>query len=130
MSWYLDSSAILKLIISERESRPLTEFLNVDAKTSTISRVEVIRALHRVSPEKISDGLRILSKIEMCPAGTPVLSSAENFSSRVTLRTLDAIHVATVLFLGNSVEGLISYDKQMIRNAKEFGIKVLSPGMK
>jgi len=55
---------------------------------------------------------------------------AENFAPEITLRTLDAIHVATVMSLEGTIEGLITYDKQMVRNAQLLGIKVLSPGMK
>jgi hypothetical protein len=35
-----------------------------------------------------------------------------------------------VLSLEGAVEGLITYDKQMIANAKLLGINVISPGMK
>jgi predicted nucleic acid-binding protein len=56
--------------------------------------------------------------------------AAENFSSEITLRTLDAIHVATVMSLEGSIQGLITYDKQMAANAQLLGIKVISPGMK
>ena len=55
---------------------------------------------------------------------------AENFPVSIILKSLDAIHVATVIFLNKSVKGVITYDKQMIKTAKELGIKVVSPGMK
>ena len=59
-----------------------------------------------------------------------ILSSAEDFPESITLRSLDSIQIATVIFLNKSVEGVITYDKQMIKNAKELGITVVSPGMK
>jgi hypothetical protein len=46
------------------------------------------------------------------------------------LGSLGAIHVATTLLLGERIEGLITYDKQMAKNAKKMGINVLSPGAK
>lgn len=130
MSWYIDSSAILKLLISEKESIALVAFLDAPVKTSIISRVEVIRSLNRISPEKIAEGQVALSRFEMTPVSSPILMLAENFPVSITLKSLDAIHVATVIFLDKLVEGIITYDKAMIKNAKELGIKVVSPGMK
>ena len=98
--------------------------------TSVISRVEVIRSLNRISPEKIAEGQAALSRFEMTPVSSPILMLAENFPVSITLKSLDAIHVATVIFLNKSVKGVITYDKQMIKTAKELGIKVVSPGMK
>ena len=130
MSWYLDSSAILKLILTESESRSLNIFLTDEAMTSTISRVEVIRTLNRMYPLSVTKGKEILSKFLLTPMNPAILSSAENFPESITLRSLDAIQVATVIFLDKSIEGLITYDKAMIKNAKDLGIKVVSPGLK
>ena len=130
MSWYADSSAILKLLIVEKESAALIEFVDFTIKSSVVTRVEVIRTLHKIAPEKIAEAQIILAGIDLTPVNPAILSVAENFAPSITLKSLDALHVATVLFLGNSVAGLISYDKQMIKNAKELGIKVISPGMK
>lgn len=130
MSWYVDSSAILKLLVAEKESAALTDFIDFIIKSSVLTRVEVVRALYRISPEKIPEAQSILQGIDLTPVSPAVLNLAENFGPLITLKSLDAIHVATVIFLDKTVEGLISYDKQMIRNAKELGIKVISPGMK
>ena len=130
MSWYLDSSAILKLILTESESRSLNIFLTDEAMTSTISRVEVIRTLNRMYPLSVTKGKEILSKFLLTPMNPAIRSSAENFPESISLRSLDAIQVATVIFLDKSIEGLITYDKAMIKNAKDLGIKVVSPGLK
>jgi predicted nucleic acid-binding protein len=130
LSWYIDGSAILKLLISEKESIALAEFLDAPVKTSEISRVEVIRSLNRISPEKIADGQAALSRFEMIPVNSPILILAENFPAAITLKSLDALHFATVVFLNKTISGLITYDKAMIKNAKLLGIKVVSPGMK
>ncbi len=130
MSWYIDSSAILKLLISEKESIALAEFLDTPVKTSEISRVEVIRSLNRISPEKIADGQAAFSRFEMIPVNSSILILAENFPAAITLKSLDALHFATVVFLNKTISGLITYDKAMIKNAKLLGIKVVSPGMR
>ena len=130
MSWYADSSAILKLLIVEKESAALTNFIDFTIKSSALTRVEIIRVLHKIAPEKIAQAQVILAGIDLTPLNPAILSAAENFGPAITLKSLDALDVASVLFLGAAVEGLITYDKAMIKNAKELGIKVVSPGMK
>ena len=130
MSWYLDSSAILKTIFDEQERPDLLRFLNSQSTSSRLSKIEVRRTVARLVPTKTAKVNLELDKINFLPISNPILMAAENFSSEITLRTLDAIHIATVMSLEGSIEGLITYDRQMITNAKLLGIKVISPGMK
>ena len=130
MSWYADSSAILKLLILEKESADLTDFIDFTIKSSVLTRVEVIRVLYKIAPEKIDRAQIILAGIDLTPLNPAILSMAENFAPAITLKSLNALHAATVIFLDKSVEGVITYDKAIIKNAKELGIKVASPGMK
>ena len=130
MSWYLDSSAILKTIFDEKERPDLLRFLNSQSTSSRLSKIEVRRTVARLVPTKTAEVNLELDKINFLPISNPILMAAENFSSEITLRTLDAIHIATVMSLEGSIEGLITYDRQMIANAKLLGIKVISPGMK
>ena len=130
MSWYIDSSAILKLILDESERKALVKFLKAPSVTSRVSRLEVKRTVNRLAPEHLELAYSELEKLDYFPISTSILNVAESFDQSVTLRTLDAIQVATALYLGDSIEGLISYDAQMLKNAKKLGIKVISPGMK
>ncbi|CAB5044313.1 unannotated protein [freshwater metagenome] len=129
MSWYLDSSAILKTIFDEKERPDLLRFLNSQSTSSRLSKIEVRRTVAQLVPTKTAEVILELDKINFLPISNPILMAAENFSSEITLRTLDAIHIATVMSLEGSIEGLITYDRQMIANAKLLGIKVISPGM-
>ena len=130
MSWYLDSSAILKFIFAEPERPSLVKSLTSKAITSELARLEVKRAIYRINPKDIALANQELSRINFVSISDQVLGVAEAFTGSVTLATLDAIHVATALTLRNQIEGIISYDKQMITNARNMGIKVLSPGAK
>ncbi|MTA96971.1 MAG: PIN domain-containing protein, partial [Actinobacteria bacterium] len=62
ISYYLDSSAILKLIIKEAESDSLRKFINTKVITSAISRVEVIRTLSLNDESLIIAGQMVLEK--------------------------------------------------------------------
>lgn len=130
MSWYIDSSAILKLIFTEKETLALDKVMNNKMITSTLTRVEVKRAVNRINSTKSKVANDVLAQLQYTYLDSQTLNLAEAFSPDVTLRTLDAIHVASVLRISNAVQGIITYDKQMIANAEKMGIKVLSPGLK
>jgi hypothetical protein len=130
LSWYLDSSAILKYIFAEPERPALVKALTSQAISSELAQLEVKRAVYRINPKDIILANEELSRINFVSISNQVLGVAESFTSSVTLATLDAIHVATAITLGKGIEGIITYDKQMIANAATMGIKVLSPGAK
>ena len=130
MSYYLDSSAIIKIIFKEGESSALVKYITEPAITSSISRVEVLRTVQRIDPSQVQLAQNELAKINIVEPIPSILTIAENFSHEVTLRSLDAIHVATLIFLGKATRGLITYDKLMAKNAEQLGLRVLAPGAK
>lgn len=130
MSWYLDSSAILKYVFAEPERPAMVKALTSQAISSELARLEVKRAVYRINPKDIALANDELSRVNFVSISNQVLTVAESFTGSVTLATLDAIHFATAISLGNQIEGIITYDKQMITNAGLMGIKVLSPGAK
>lgn len=130
MSWYLDSSAILKYVFAEPERPAMVKALTSQAISSELARLEVKRAVYRINPKDIALANEELSRVNFVSISNQVLTVAESFTGSVTLATLDAIHVATAISLGNQIEGIITYDKQMVANAGLMGIKVLSPGAK
>ncbi|HUW87194.1 MAG TPA: type II toxin-antitoxin system VapC family toxin [Candidatus Paceibacterota bacterium] len=127
MNWYLDSSAILKLIFQEDESNALVRTITDQCVTSSISRIEVIRIVQRTNPGSLGFAREELSKLILVPISEAVIRIAESFAGLTTLRSLDAIHVASALLVQNSIGGLITYDMTMARNARELGLVVQSP---
>jgi predicted nucleic acid-binding protein len=128
LSWYIDSSAILKFVFDEQERPALLKILTDAPVTSEIARLEVKRTVSRINPEDLDLASEELAKVRIVDLSKSVLSTAEAFAANVTLGSLDAIHVATAIQLGSEIEGMITYDKQMAKNAYNLGIKVLSPG--
>jgi predicted nucleic acid-binding protein len=130
LSWYIDSSAILKLIFTEKETPALDKVMDNKMVTSTLTRVEVKRAVSRINSTNLKVATEVLAQLQYTDLDSQTLNLAEAFSPDVTLRTLDAVHVASVLRISEAVQGIITYDKQLIANAEKMGIKVLSPGLK
>jgi len=125
LTLYLDSSAILKLIVKEAESAALSKYIKSSVITSAISRVEVIRTLSRNNQALVTPAAQVLAKFEFLPVSQAVLSIAESFVQS-SLRSLDAIQVASVIFLSPKNNTLITYDKNMAKEARLLGIKVES----
>ena len=90
----------------------------------------MLRTVQRIDPSRVQLAQSELAKINIVEPIPSILTIAENFSHEVTLRSLDAIHVATLIFLSSATRGLITYDKLMAKNAEQLGLTVLAPGSK
>jgi len=130
LRWYIDSSAIIKLIKPEAETKILLQKLPVAITTSQLSRVEVIRTINLNFPDLLEDAYDILVDIPMVAVDHSVLLGAENLPAFIKLRTLDSIHMATAFSIKNEIEGVITYDKEMVKAAVALGFKTMSPGVK
>ncbi len=125
--YYIDASAILKLIKREKESDALYKSLPDAIISSQIIRVEVMRTVVGSSDDLILEAQKRLRQISYLEVNEEVIRNASIFGTNISSRTLDSIHLASVLFLGRAIDGIITYDKTMIADAKLLGIPVLTP---
>ena len=128
---YLDSSALVKLVASEPESTALFGFLagRSELLSSAVARVEVRRAVNRLGE---AGGLaaraeRVLESVALLRIDDPILAAAGALEPR-TLRSLDAIHVASALSVREGLEGFVAYDRGLAEAAQGQGLTVLAPG--
>ena len=126
---YLDSSAIVKLVAREPETPDLVEVLRADPAviSSALAWTEVIRAVRRVRG-RIARATEVLEGIALVPIDEGILRAAADLAP-VGLRTLDAIHVATALSLGDDIASLVAYDRHLAEAAVAAGIRVIAPGV-
>jgi hypothetical protein len=124
---YLDSSAIVKLVADERESPALREaMLQFAARVScSLARVEVIRAVRSKGEPAVRIARDVLEGVELIELDGELLDLAAELDA--PLRSLDAIHVAAALELGDGLDALVTYDAAMQRGAAMLGLPVLSP---
>ena len=125
--WYFDSSAILGSLLQQKNSEPIKDLLSQSICTSRLSRVEVFRTISRIAPELRQASDNFFARCSLIEIEKLFLKRAEEYSQEITLKSADAIHVATVEFLQPNLYGLVTLDKQMILNAKRLGIKVYEP---
>ena len=84
------------------------------------------RARHR-DPLALATAGALLDGLDLVPLSTHLLSDAADVGSD-TLRTLDAIHLASALSLGDALTSLVVYDRRLTEAAAAAGIEVVSPG--
>ena len=94
---YLDTSAALKLVMPEAETAQLelwiAERAGVPRVSSRLLRIEMLRSVARTAPQRMSRANVVLSSIALVSIDE-VASTAEVIGNQ-TLRSLDAIHLAT-----------------------------------
>jgi uncharacterized protein len=124
---YLDSSAIVKLVVLEPESKALRKFLrgHPSRVASALARVEVLRAVRPHGEAALDHGRQALSRIVLLAVDHDVLDRAAALDR--PLRSLDAIHIATALGLANDLDGLVTYDRRMAKVATAAGLRVEAP---
>ncbi len=128
---YLDSSALVKLVVHEAESEALRTWIasHPAAVTSALAVTEVRRAVSRLSPRRgLSDRARlVLDGVALLAVDQDVLERAARLAPR-ELRTLDAIHVASALSLGADLLAFVSYDDRQRAAARKAGVPLVKPG--
>lgn len=125
---YLDASAGAKLVMDEPESHGLKSWLadRVELASSALFGAELLRAVHRAAPHRIRVARDLLATLTLLAIDDDVLTAAANLEP-ATLRTLDAIHVASAIRLGSELDALVTYDRRMIEAAERIGLPVASP---
>jgi len=127
---YLDSSALVKLLVSEPESRSLRRFIASwpDRVSSVVARVEVARAVGRRANDRRAAHRTdtLLDRVLLLHVDPEVLRVAARLEPP-ELRALDAIHLASALSLGAELGPLVTYDGRLAAAARRVRIEVAAP---
>ena len=125
--WYADSSALVTFFAIEPESGALLEAISGPSiVTSAVALVEVPRAMGRLGLPH--PGASVFARLDIVPLSADVIARAASLPP-VTLRSLDAIHIASALSLDTRCDGLFTYDRQVTAAARAAGLSVRSPGL-
>ena len=127
---YLDTSAIVKLVVKEPESPALHDYLSAHPErvSSALARVELTRALRRAerSESTLERAAAVLQRLALVPLDDIVLEAAARVEP-VALRSLDALHLATALSLP-PLAAFVAYDERLLAAARGIGLAVAAPG--
>lgn len=127
--WYFDSSALVKTIVEEPESRALMRWL--DGKDQLVScelvQVEAVRAVRVSDPGAVPRARQAIATLTLIRLDDALYDAAADLEP-ASLRSLDAVHLAAALSLGRELAGVATYDLRMAEAAHTLGLRVEAPG--
>jgi predicted nucleic acid-binding protein len=125
---YLDTSAFVKLVTPEPETAALVAHLRrwTQAVSATLLRTEALRAAARNSAVSVLDTRRALRDLAFVDLARDLLDQAGTVVPP-ELRSLDAIHLAAALSLGDDLDELVTYDVRLAAAANACGLPTSSP---
>ena len=125
---YLDSSAIVKLVIAEPESSALRRYLRRRRPlvSSALARAEVARALLPLGEPALRRGEEVLARLELIRVSDRILAGAGSLLP-AELRPLDAIHLASAEQFGSDLRAFVTYDERLAAAAAARGFRVIGP---
>lgn len=129
VAFYVDTSASVKLVVAGAETEALRSWLSAqprDPVACDVARTELLRAIRRVAPDRVVRARAVLDAVTLVEVTTAIFEAAGRLDPTI-VRTLDAVHLAAALDLGDDLDGLITYDERMASAAAANGIAVTSP---
>ena len=128
---YLDSSALVKLALTEPESAELAGWLAERADqplvSSALHRAEVPRAIWRAEPGALPRAYRLIRRITKVALTADVLDNSATLPPQA-LSPAQAIHLASALAVRDELTAFVSYDEDMLAAAADAGLPAVSPG--
>ena len=130
MQIYVDTSALVKLVVVEAESAALRSYFEDFAHdtlfAAALARTELVGSVARLGSIEIIETARlVLTKLDLVTLNLALLDAAATIAP-LELRTLDAIHLAAAR-TAPDLRALVTYDNRLAQAAAAAGIAVVSP---
>jgi predicted nucleic acid-binding protein len=125
---YVDTSAVLKLVVAEEESASVADYLSEAAARgdSLVASMLLYTELHcaghrrRIPAGLVNDVLAGINLVDLARSDLMFAAAMPGH-----LRSADAIHLATAIRL--QADLLVAYDTELLAAAVEAGLDVASP---
>lgn len=130
MAYYMDTSALAKLVVSEPGTPALHAWVTEAGRelvSSDLARTELARAARRTDPAHLLRVRAVLDTLILLRVTTAVFEEAGRLDP-TGLRSLDALHLAAALTLGDELEAVVTYDERLAEACLANGVPVLAPG--
>lgn len=127
---YIETSAFLKLVISESESEPLrARFRALRSGGNHVVSCRLLvteshRAAHRVGVLEHRSVTKALDQVELVDVDAELFTDA-GMMPGARLRSLDALHIASALSVGSDV--VLAYDARVLEAVGAVGLTSESP---
>lgn len=133
--YYVDSSALVKLVRREPETAALQTFLgDAELASSELVLAEVPRAVRRAVGEDprldltalLEASEQAIDALALVPLDAAQLTTSGRLAEPL-LRTLDAIHVTAAASIA-PVDGFVTYDVRQAAVSRLAGFRTFAPG--
>lgn len=134
MTYYLDTSAAVKLVKREPETTALAGFIRNASKqggkralvSSDILKTELMATVLRAGMEPQA-AIRATNALYLLRLSPQMCESAGMLAGGLGIRSVDALHLAAAVSVRESLAGVITYDLRMAEAATRLGFPVESP---
>lgn len=131
MVLYVDTSAVLKRYVRERDSEVAVSLMSSDPviATSRITEIEVRRNLARLldPDDALQAKRRFLADLDafaLIAIDATTCSEAARVAEQTGCRSLDSIHVASALRAGRATT-ILTFDVRQAQAARSVGLQVI-----
>lgn len=126
--WYVDTSALVKLVAREAETDELVDWMR-DRRwvISDLHRTELRRAARRVGRSATARAEQLLQHFDVLAVNAEIFDRAGDIGP-TGLRSLDAIHLAAALALDSDLAGIVTYDDRLASAAAAHRLRIEHPG--
>ena len=124
-----NASALVKLVVAEAETDALRAWLvaaESDPVSSDLARTELVRAVRRAAPDRVVRARVVLDAVTLLEVSTAIFEEAGRLDP-VIVRSLDAVHLAAALSLGDDLDAIVTYDDRLAEAARANGVAVAAP---
>ena len=129
MAFYLDTSAAAKLVVAEPASEAMASWAATNETrviASDLLRTELLSATRRGAPDRMQRARSVLDALTLFNLTSATYERAATLDPE-ELRSLDALHLAAALELGDELDGIVTYDNRMAAAASLYGVAVIAP---
>lgn len=85
-----------------------------------------MRAVRRVAPDLTNRAEEVVAQVSVVEVSEPIRASAALLEP-AAVRSLDALHLATAIEIGDALDAVITYDARMAAAARSLGLAVTAP---
>lgn len=126
-TWYLDTSALVKTVVAEPESKALLAWLRGKRLVACdLVRVEAVRAVRMSAPSAVGRAREAVATLNLIRLDDALYDVAADLDP-LPMRSLDAIHLAAALSLGSDLAGVVTYDRRLALGARRHALRVEAP---
>ena len=129
MAHYLDTSALVKLVVAQPETAALREWLTAQPQplvSCDLARTELLRVVREVAPDRVVMARLVLDSLVLTEVTAEIFEAAGRLHEPEML-SRDAIHLAAALDLSDDLDGIVTYNERFAGAARAYGVPISAP---